>query len=183
MEKRHLSPACLWRWHPARADPYPRGPLSSGQGAAILSQFYASPHHLALCVAPRLPTLSLWKRHAAFSPAGGPAPRTAVHSLCLSHLQGFGWKFGLSRLIPVSSDDILQRLPNLLPFYDYSKRPHVRECHQTGRSVPSPCQLKLSVVIYRETLWLRVFTSHRTSCFSHYGNEIIKYFPVPLILN
>lgn len=112
---------------------------------------------------------------SCFPAGGGPAPRTDVCSLCRPHFLGFGWKCSFSWLIPVSSDDILQRLPNLLPFYGYSKRPHVGGCHQTGRRVPSPCQLKLRIVIYRETLWLRVFASHRTSFFSHYEMRSLKF--------
>ena len=132
------------------------------------------PSHLALCVAPDL-QLCTFGSAVLLSPWPGTLPWELAECLsCFPHFQGFDWKFGFSWLIPVGSDDVLWCLPNLLPFYDYSKRPHVREHHQTGRSVPSPCQLKLSIVIYRETLWLRVFTSCGTSFLSHYENEIIK---------
>lgn len=128
----------------------------------------------------RLATLDLWKRCQLSPWLGASAPKTDsvlfIVSLVFKALAG--------NLAPwAGSDDILQCLLNLLSFYDYSKRPHIREGHQTGRNIPSPCQLKLSIVIYMKTLWLRVFTSHGTSFFSHYENEIIKNFPVPLILN
>lgn len=56
----------------------------------------------------------------------------------------------------------------------WKKKAHIRKCHHTGRSVPSPCQLKSSTVVYMRTLWLEVFTSHGTSFLSYYENEMIK---------